>query len=86
MITIVTKRHRVCPTPTLDMSAEFDDVLTNQPIVIDNVRSHLYQTARERVLTIVSPLASPGIWNDKSRFCWSRSSKMFLPVFVRFHG
>ena len=38
MITIVTKRHRVCPTPTLDMSAEFDDVLTNQPIVIDNVR------------------------------------------------
>lgn len=34
---------------------------------------------RERVLTILST----GIWNDKSRFCWSRSPKMLLPVFVR---
>ena len=45
------------------MSAEFDDVLTNQPIVIDNVRFRTHapsqlESARERVLTIVSRFAS----------------------------
>jgi hypothetical protein len=41
-------RHRVYPSPShqvslpLKMSAEFDDVLTNQPIVIDNVRSRTH--------------------------------------------
>ena len=47
----------------LVMSAEFDDVLTNQPIVIDNVRFRTHapsqlESARERVLTIVSRFAS----------------------------
>jgi len=39
------------------MSAEFDDVLTNQPIVIDNVRFRTRalqsESAREPMLTIV---------------------------------
>jgi hypothetical protein len=26
----------------LDMATEYDDVLTNQPVVIDNVRSYAY--------------------------------------------
>lgn len=66
------------------MSAEFDDVLTNQPIVIDNVRFTPHALLSNP--SPDDPFRLIGIWNDKSRFCWSRSSKMLLPVFVRFHG
>ena len=63
------------------MSGEYDDVLTNQPVVIDNV--NFWQKKRSFASQIWSHLT--GFWNDKSRFCWSGSPEMLLSVFVRFH-
>lgn len=67
------------------MSGEFEDVLTNQPVVIDNVRGISTPLRRTRVLLFGCPRI--GLGDDQSRICWTGSSKMFLPVFVRLlHG
>ncbi|EAU92998.2 actin-2 [Coprinopsis cinerea okayama7 len=58
------------------MSAEFDDVLTNQPVVIDNV-GPLPSPGTQPT----SPSSTTGIWNHKGGFCRSRSSQMLLPLF-----
>ena len=64
------------------MSAEFDDVLTNQPVVIDNVR--LFHNAS--VSLNLTHLPYLGLWNNQGWFCWTRPSQMLLSVFVRLDG
>ena len=62
------------------MSGEYDDVLTNQPVVIDNV-------------SVLQPLSMAyslaffeGIRHNKGWLRRTRSSEMLLSVFVRPHG
>ena len=62
------------------MSAEFEDVLTNQPVVIDNVTLILPTTARGLSLVLT------GLRDYQSRFRGSRSSKMLFPIIVRLHN
>jgi len=61
------------------MSAEYDDVLTNQPVVIDNVRRTLSLQLPHFMLTA----PSLGLWDDQSWLCRARSSEMFLSIIVR---
>jgi hypothetical protein len=63
------------------MSAEYEDVLTNQPVVIDNVCN---QAAISPSTFFVSfgPF-SLGLGNNQGRIRWSGSSEMLLPLIVR---
>jgi hypothetical protein len=65
------------------MSAEFDDVLTNQPVVIDNV-SVSFVSRIELNINQTCPFWSLGIWDYKGRLCWSRPSEMLLPIIVNY--
>jgi hypothetical protein len=60
------------------MSAEFDNVLTNQPVVIDNV---------SRILSALVPLRPdpilPGLGHHQGWLCWSGSTQLLLPLIVR---
>lgn len=58
------------------MSGDYTDVLTNQPVVIDNV-GHLFNI----LYTIVT--FSIGVWYNQSWFCWPRTSKMLFSFVVR---
>lgn len=62
------------------MSAEFEDVLTNQPVVIDNVIFVLPSTTRGLSFVLT------GLRDYQSRFRWSRSSEMLFSVIVRLHS
>lgn len=61
------------------MSAEFDDVLTNQPVVIDNVCSLQSVLNSTRVESIT------GFWYYKSGLCRTGSPKMLLSFIVRMY-
>jgi hypothetical protein len=64
------------------MSTEYDDVLTNQPVVIDNVRRP--RCARVQATDRLSgPL---GLWHCEGWLCRTRPPEMFLSVLVRLHG
>lgn len=59
------------------MSAEYDDVLTNQPVVIDNVCGFSLS------LNITLIASFPGLWDNQGGFCRTRPPKMFLSIIVR---
>jgi hypothetical protein len=61
------------------MSGDYTDVLTNQPVVIDNVST--LRTLNQVLKTDVRRLK--GLWYDQSRFRGSRASQMLLSFFVR---
>jgi centractin len=58
------------------MSAEYDDVLTNQPVVIDNVCGY-FSTYAEMYVELLL-----GLRNNQSWLCGTRPSEMFLSVIV----
>jgi hypothetical protein len=70
--------RRVFPPPSPHMSAEFDNVLTNQPVVIDNVSYIPFPR--------FSPSTSPillGLWHHQGWLCWSGSTQLFFSLIVR---
>jgi centractin len=60
------------------MSAEYDDVLTNQPVVIDNVRGLSLESLNTMLIA-----SFPGLWDDQGGLCRTRPPKMFLSIIVR---
>ena len=70
--------RRVFPPPPPCMSAEFDNVLTNQPVVIDNV---------SRIFPTPVPLRPDpvllGLGHHQGWLCWSGSAQLLLPLIVR---
>jgi hypothetical protein len=65
------------------MSTEYEDVLTNQPVVIDNVRTgHPYPLLRF-CAHFAFFLCLLGLGNHQGRIRWPGPSKMLLPVIVR---
>lgn len=65
--------------------AEFEDVLTNQPVVIDNVSARMI-VLLDAYLPALHVIRSLGLRNDKGGLCWTRPSEMFLSVLVRLYG
>lgn len=65
------------------MSGEYD-VLTNQPVVIDNVCQTIPSKPYTRIMS--AETCFQGFWNNQSRFRWTGSPKMFFPIFVRLRG
>ena len=66
------------------MSTEYEDVLTNQPVVIDNVRTgHPYPLLS--LLCSLPPffLCLLGLGNHQGRIRWPGPPKMLLSVIVR---
>jgi hypothetical protein len=63
------------------MSTEYEDVLTNQPVVIDNVR--IGPPIHHFVLTCFSLFFLLGLGNNQSWIRRPGSSKMFFPLIVR---
>ena len=61
---------------------EYEDVLTNQPVVIDNVREA--NSLNFRFAGIKSFRSNVGIWRYKGWVCGRRPAQVLLPSIVRF--
>ncbi len=69
------------------MSTEYEDVLTNQPVVIDNVRIdlHISHILHSLLCSLAFFLIYfyLGLGNNQGRVRWSGSPKMLFPLIVR---
>ena len=71
------------------MSTEYEDVLTNQPVVIDNVRTgrkprfSTRTPSNDHAHSVYPSLFYIGLWNHQGRIRRPGSSKMLFPLIVR---